>query len=321
MTAAPDPSTSEPQATGGSVPAVVAITGASGLIGSALSARLRSHGAEVVHLVRREPSDDLPERVREVRWNPREGALDADDLRDVDAVVNLAGAGIGDRRWTASYQEEIRHSRVAGTDTLVRVLAQLDPLPRLLSGSAIGFYGDRGDEVLTEASSSGDGFLADVCRQWEAATAPLEAAGASVAHLRTGIVLSRNGGAMARLLPLARFGLAGPLGRGTQYWSWITLHDVVGALDFLLSRPEVTGPVNICGPTPTPQREVVDHLGDHLHRPTVLPAPTPALRLALGKMASDILSSQRALPEALAVAGFRHEHDTLDAALSWLLKS
>lgn len=300
-------------------PSVVAITGASGMIGSALSQRLRGHGSRVVHLVRREPRADVPAGVREVHWSPTEGELDPAALADVTAVVNLAGAGIGDRRWTSSYQEEIRRSRVAGTDTLVQALLQLDEAPHLVSGSAIGYYGDRDAEVLTEASDHGDGFLADVCREWEGATAPLEAAGGSVAHLRTGIVLSTDGGAMARLLPLARLGLAGPLGSGRQFWSWITLHDVVRSIEFLLQRPEVVGPVNICGPTPAEQRQVVSAIGAQLHRPTLLPAPTPALRVVLGKMSSDILSSQRALPTVLDEAGFRHDHPDLESAVSWLL--
>lgn len=297
----------------------VAITGASGLIGSALSTALRERGDSVVHLVRREPATELPDGVTEVSWDPSQGRLEAADLSGVDTVVNLAGAGIGDKRWTTAYKETIRSSRVDSTVTVSAAVAALDPVPRLLSASAVGIYGDRGTDVLTEDSQDGAGFLSEVCRDWEGATWQAEQAGSRIAFLRTGIVLSPEGGAMARLLPLARFGLAGPLGKGEQYWSWVTLHDVVRALLFLIDRPQLTGPVNITGPVPAPQAEVVKALGEQLHRPTVLPAPTIALRLALGEMASDILGSQRALPTVLTEAGFTFEHADLDEAMAWLL--
>jgi hypothetical protein len=297
----------------------VAITGASGLIGGALSAALRDRGDEVVHLVRRDPADDTPPGVTEVRWDPGQGLLDPASIEGVDAVVHLAGAGLGDHRWTEDYKRLIRSSRVEGTATVSSAVAALDPHPRFLSGSAMGYYGSRGDDVLTEESQNGIGFLAEVCRDWEAATWQAEQAGASVAHTRMGIVLAPRGGAMARLLPLARFGLAGPLGSGRQYWSWITLHDAVRALIFLVDHEEVTGPVNVTAPEPTPQAEVVRALGEHLRRPTVLRAPTIALRLALGEMAVEILGSQRALPTVLTEAGFRWDHGDLDDAIDWLL--
>lgn len=297
----------------------VAITGASGLIGGALSAALRDRGDEVVHLVRRDPAHDTPPGVTEVRWDPGQGLLDPDSIEGVDAVVHLAGAGLGDHRWTEDYKRLIRSSRVEGTATVSSAVAALDPHPRFLSGSAMGYYGSRGDDVLTEESQNGTGFLAEVCRDWEAATWQAEQAGASVAHTRMGIVLAPRGGAMARLLPLARFGLAGPLGSGRQYWSWITLHDAVRALIFLVDHEEVTGPVNVTAPEPTPQAEVVRALGEHLRRPTVLRAPTIALRLALGEMAVEILGSQRALPTVLTEAGFRWDHGDLDDAIDWLL--
>lgn len=297
----------------------VAITGASGLIGGALSAALRDRGDEVVHLVRRDPADDTPPGVTEVRWDPGQGLLDPASIEGVDAVVHLAGAGLGDHRWTEDYKRLIRSSRVEGTATVSSAVAALDPHPRFLSGSAMGYYGSRGDDVLTEESQNGTGFLAEVCRDWEAATWQAEQAGASVAHTRMGIVLAPRGGAMARLLPLARFGLAGPLGSGRQYWSWITLHDAVRALIFLVYHEEVTGPVNVTAPEPTPQAEVVRALGEHLRRPTVLRAPTIALRLALGEMAVEILGSQRALPTVLTEAGFRWDHGDLDDAIDWLL--
>jgi len=300
-------------------PRLVAITGSSGMIGSALSESLRERGDRVVHLVRREPvSEDLPEGVQERRWSPEEHDLDPDTLEGVDAVVHLAGAGIGDHRWTASYKDQIRRSRIDGTETICGAVAELQQPVRMVSGSAIGYYGSRGDDVLTEESGLGEGFLAEVCRDWEAATWRAQQAGASVALARTGIVLWPGGGAMARMLPLAKYGLAGPLGSGKQYWAWITLHDEVRALMFLIDRPGITGPVNLAAPTPQPQADVVKALGEQLNRPAVIPAPTIALRVALGEMAGDILGSQRALPTVLTEAGFSWDHEDLDAAMAWL---
>ncbi len=296
----------------------VAITGASGLIGSALSASLRGRGDQVIHLVRRDPAAAPAEGVTEVRWDPARHQVDTESLVGVDAVVHLAGAGLGDKRWTEDYKRTIRSSRVDGTSTISRAVAALDPVPRLVSGSAMGIYGHRGDDVLTEESTLGEDFLAGVCQDWEAATRPAEEAGSAVSHLRTGLVLSRDGGAMGRLLPLARLGLAGPLGKGDQYWSWITLHDHVRAVQFLLDHPEITGPVNAGGPHPDPQRDVVAALGRQLHRPAVLPAPTIALRLALGEMASDILGSIRMVPAVLQEAGFEFDHPDLESAMAWL---
>lgn len=298
----------------------VAVTGASGLIGSALSQALRARGDEVVHLVRREPvTDGLPTGVREVAWDPGEGRLEAESLQGADALVHLAGAGIGDHRWTEKYKRAIRESRTEGTSAVAGAVAAFPSRVRLLSGSAVGYYGDRGSDVLTEESSLGRGFLAEVCRDWEAATWRAEQAGAQVAHLRTGIVLSRQGGAMAKMMPLAKSGLAGPLGTGKQYWPWITLHDHVRAMLFLLDHPDLTGAVNVTGPQPDRQAAVVKALGERLHRPALLPAPTIALRLALGQMAAEILGSQRALPTVLSDAGFRWDHPDLDSAMAWLV--
>ena len=312
----------------------VAITGASGLIGTALSEALRGRGDQVIHLVRRAPRasheagtpsappgapPSLGAPLREVRWEP--GAdLDPDVLAGVDGVVHLAGAGIGDHRWTAARKRLLRSSRLEGTGTISRAVAALpvESRPRLLSASAVGFYGDRGSDVLTEESEHGEGFLAELCREWEAATSPAEQAGAAVAHLRTGIVLAPHGGAIARIMPLAKAGLAGPLGRGDQYWSWITLHDHVRAVLFLLDHPSVTGPVNLTGPEPTTQTGVVKALAEKLNRPAVVPAPTVALRLVLGEMAGEILTSQRALPTVLTDAGFTWDHPELGPAMDWL---
>lgn len=300
----------------------VAITGASGLIGSALSEALLARGDQVLHLVRRAPSDQpRTAGVREAQWDPQRGELDPSVLDGADAVVHLAGAGVGNHRWTQSYKREILDSRVDGTRAVADAVAAQSVPVRLLSGSAVGYYGDRGADVLTEESGLGTGFLAEVCRDWEAATWPAERAGASVAHLRTGIVLSREGGAMAKLMPLAKAGLAGPLGSGKQFWAWITLHDHVRALMFLVDHPGVTGPVNLTGPEPDSQSEVVKALGGQLRRPAVLPAPTLALKLALGQMAAEILGSQRALPTVLTEAGFAWDHADLGAAMAWLVSA
>lgn len=292
----------------------IAVTGSSGLIGTPLLAALTERGDEVVRLVRHPPR--TPD---EVQWDPTSRHLDPGALTGVDGVVHLAGAGIGDKRWTPSYKREILSSRTDGTHAIASAIARADHEVRLVSGSAVGFYGDRGDEELTEDNPAGTGFLTDVVLAWEAATAPAVEAGAAVALARTGIVLSRDGGAMGRLLPLARLGLAGPLGSGRQFWPWITLHDEVAALLHLLDRPDVTGPVNVVGPAPARQRDVVAEIGRALHRPTVLPAPSIALKVVLGEFASDILGSQRIVGEVLQDSGFEHTHPDLASAVSWLL--
>ena len=291
----------------------VAITGASGLIGSALSAFLRERGDEVVHLVRREPRTSF-----EIGWDPASRTLDPGALSGLTAVVHLAGAGVGDHRWTPSYKKEILSSRVNGTATVATALANLGEPIALVSGSAIGAYGNRGDETLTEDSKTGQGFLADVVHAWEAATAPAQAAGLRVVHARTGVVLAHDGGAMARVLPLARLGLAGPLGNGRQYWSWITLHDELRALTHLIDQ-DLSGPVNLVSSQPMRQAEVMKILGAQLGRPAVLPAPALALKIALGEFASDVLGSQRILPSVLTASGFVFDHDTVESAMRWLV--
>ena len=291
----------------------VAISGASGLIGSALSAFLRARGHEVVHLVRRQPRAGY-----EIGWDPATRTLDPGELSGVTAVVHLAGAGVGDHRWTAAYKHEILASRVDGTATIATALADLGEPIALVSGSAMGAYGDRGDELLTEDSEMGHGFLADVVRAWESATKPAQDAGLRVAHARTGLVLAPNGGAMERVLRLARFGLAGPLGSGRQYWSWITLHDEVRALAHLIDQ-DLSGPVNLVSVQPLRQAEVMKVLGAVLGRPAVLPAPTLALKVIMGEFASDILGSQRVLPSVLTASGFVFDHDTIESAMRWLV--
>jgi uncharacterized protein len=291
----------------------IAVTGSSGLIGTALVSALRERGDEAVRLVRRPPR--APD---ELQWDPSTRRLDPAALDGVDGVVHLAGAGVGDRRWSPAHKREVLASRTDSTTAVATAVAQADHPMRLVSGSAVGYYGDRGDEELTEASPPGTGFLADVVLAWEAAARPAVDAGASVAFVRTGIVLSPHGGAMKPLLRLARFGLAGPLGSGRQFWPWITLADEVGALLHLLDHPQVTGPVNLAAPAPARQREVVAALGRALHRPAVLWAPSPALHVVLGEFAGEVLGSQRIVGNALADSGYACSHRDLDTAMRWL---
>ncbi len=295
------------------MPQRVAITGASGLIGTALSAFLRARGDDVVHLVRRPPRDGS-----EIGWDPASRKLDPSDLSGFTAVVHLAGAGVGDHRWTAAYKQELLASRVDGTTTVATALADLGEPIALVSASAIGIYGDRGERTLTEDSEAGQGFLAGVAQAWEAATAPAKDAGLRVVNARTGLVLTPLGGAMARVLPLARLGLAGPLGSGRQYWSWITLHDEIRALAHLIDQ-DLAGPVNLVSPQPLHQAEVMKALGAVLGRPAVLPAPALALKVYLGGFAGDILASERILPSVLTASGFVFDHDNIEAAMRWLV--
>jgi uncharacterized protein (TIGR01777 family) len=294
----------------------VAVTGASGLIGTALTTHLRTRGDEVVSFVRRRPRSPA-----ERPWEPTPGGMDPAHLADIDAVVHLAGAGVGAKRWTAAYKKKILHSRVDGTTAVAEAIAAADRPIRLVSGSAVGFYGDRGDELLDESSAPGIGFLADVVRAWESATAAAAESGAPVACIRTGLVMAQDGGAFEQLVTLARLGLGGPLGNGRQWWPWITLPDHVRAVAHLLDRPEITGPVNLVGPAAATQRDVATAIARAFHRPALLPAPAIALRAALGEFAEDILGSQRATPGVLTRTGFRHEHPTLFTAVDWLTRS
>lgn len=292
----------------------IAVAGSSGLIGGALCRSLRERGDDVVRLVRR------PVAARdEVEWDPSSRHLDPAVLAGVDAVINLAGAGLGDRRWSPEFKSELIRSRTDGTTALAEAIASTGRPIALLNGSAVGYYGDRGDEVLTEQSPAGSGFLTDLVHAWEGATEPARAAGAPVALLRTGIVMAAEGDAFTKLLLLTRLGLGGPLGSGRQFWSWITLADHVRAIEHVLDN-RLEGPANLTGPEPARQREVVAEMGRQLHRPTVLPAPGFAIRAVVGEMAGDILSSQRALPTVLAQSGFVHEHATLPDAVNWMLK-
>lgn len=295
----------------------IAVTGASGLIGSALVPHLRSAGHDVVRLVRRPAS--APD---EVTWDPQAGTVDLDGLAGTDAVIHLAGAGVGDHRWTDDYKREILDSRVSGTHTIVKAMTSLDPLPRvLISASAIGWYGDTGDRTVDETAPAGTGFLADVVRAWEAAADPARTAGVRVVHPRTGLVVSGEGGAWARMFPLFRLGLGGKLGDGRQYWSWISLRDEIRALEFLLEREDLAGPVNLTGPTPVTNAEVTSVMGSVMHRPTVLPAPAFALKAVLGEFSTEVLGSARVVPGVLAEAGFSFEDPTIESAIRSALAS
>ena len=288
----------------------LALAGGSGFLGSALVPVLRADGHQVLRLVRRQPR-----AADEVRWDPGAGEVDLDALAGVDAAINLAGAPIGARRWTAGYKGVIRDSRVDSTATLAGALARLDPAPRvLLAASAAGYYGDTGTIPVDESAPVGATFLADVLRQVEAATGPARDAGVRVVLLRTGVVLHPDGGPLARMFPLLRLGLGGPLGSGRQYWSWISLLDELRAIRFLLTAENLAGPVNLTAPHPVPNREVIAALGRALHRPTLLPVPAAALRAALGELAGEALLSQRVLPRRLLNAGFTYAHPDITAA-------
>jgi uncharacterized protein (TIGR01777 family) len=293
----------------------IAITGASGLIGSALTSSLEDDGHDVVAVVRRRPA------VGEVRWDPAAGELDAAGLEGLDGVVHLAGAGIAERRWTEDRKQELLESRTKSTTLLADALASLSaPPPVLVGGSAIGWYGDRPGEVLTEADEQGGGFLADLVAQWEASYAPAEAAGIRVAKARTGIVLARDGGALKPQLPLFKLGLGGRLGPGGQVQSWITLDDEVRALRFLLEH-DVAGPVNLTAPNPVTNGEMAKAIGRAVHRPVVLPTPTFGPKLLFGSQLVEelLLYSQDVRPAALQEAGFEHHDTDLDEALTSVL--
>jgi hypothetical protein len=292
----------------------VAVTGASGLIGSALTASLRDSGDQVVTLVRRTPAS-----ASEIAWDPLTpmGSLAPGALDGTDAVVHLAGAGIADHRWTDSYKEEIRSSRVDGTRALSEFLAAMDQPPAvLLSGSAIGWYGDTGRQEVDESAPAGAGFLAGVVRDWEAAADLARQGGIRVATLRTGIVISRHGGVLARLLLPFRLGLGARLGPGTQFMSWVTLADWIGAARFLLDHQEISGPVNLTAPKPETNAAFTAALAGALHRPALLSIPSPVLTVALGEVTSDLMTSARVMPRVLQAAGFGFAHPDLRAALA-----
>ena len=297
----------------------VAIAGSSGLIGTALVKHLRENGFRVIRLVRRAPTG--PD---EVTWDPAAHRLDPASLDGVHAVVNLAGAGIGDHRWTPRYKAELVSSRVDATATVVDTLLALDDGPRILvNGSAMGYYGDRGDQELPETASAGTGFIPDLVTRWEgeAQRAELDSGGAiRVAMTRTSLVMAPKGGAFGKLLPLLRLGLGGPLGDGKQWWSWITLADTVAAVEHLIEA-DVRGPVNLASPSPTRNGELTREIARAMNRPALLPAPGFALRAAVGEFSSEILTSARLRPEVLQRSGFDFLHATPTDAARWLTTS
>jgi len=299
----------------------IAVSGASGLIGSALCASLRQDGHTVLALVRRPAAGPA-----EISWDPTGQGLDPAALADVDAVVHLAGAGVGDRRWTKRYKQTILRSRVEGTTAISTALAAAQARPRvLLSSSAIGYYGDTGDRAVDETAGPGTDFLAEVCVAWEAATAAAESMPETrVVHLRTGLVCTPRGGFLGRQLPLFQLGLGGRLGSGRQYWSWISLLDEVRAIRFLLEDERgssVHGPVNLTGPAPVTNAEFTRALARAVHRPAIAVVPPIALKIALGEFATvGVLAGQQVLPHVLTAARFQWQHPQVDPALAWVLE-
>lgn len=294
----------------------VAVTGSHGLIGSWLTARLRSDGHSIVALVRGTPG------VGEVRWDPQERTLLDRALTGIDAMVHLAGAGVGDHRWSERYKQEILTSRVKGTALVSEAIAALPQPPTvMLSASAVGYYGIRGDEVLTEDSGPGAGFLAGVCRQWEAATVSAQSAGIRVIHLRTGVVLSAAGGALKKQLPLFRAGLGARLGDGRHYLSWITRRDAIAAMSFLL-QSDIAGAINVSSLQPVLNADFTKALGRAVRRPAVLAVPATALRTVVGRemTAEFFLASQRCLPQRLSTSGFVFADSALSDALTTALE-
>lgn len=291
----------------------VAVTGASGLIGTALTQHLGGDNIEVTRLVRRPAG-----RSGELQWDPAApgGGLDPAAMSGLDAVVHLSGAGVADQRWTETRKQELRASRIASTTALVSAMAAAAEPPRLLlAGSAVGWYGDTGGRAVDETAPNGAGFLAGLVRDWEAAAEPAAEAGIRVVHLRSGVVLSSRGGMLPRLLVPFRFGLGARIGAGTQYLSWITLTDHLRAVRFLLGREELSGPVNLTAPAPVTNAELTTALAAMLHRPAALRVPSAVLRLALGEVSSELLGSARVLPARLEQAGFEFCYPAIGPAL------
>ncbi len=294
-----------------SLPQRIAITGASGLIGTALVGHLKSEGHTVQRFVRRPVV--APD---EIQWDPKTGYVDIEALRGVDAVIHLAGVGVGDKRWSKKYKAEILNSRLLGTTAIARAVSEVKPQV-FISASAIGWYGESGNRAVVESDRVGDDFLAAVCREWEAA-ADL-AQGVRTVKIRTGLVLDPTGGALGKMLPLFRLGLGGKLGNGKQWWSWITLHDVIRAISFLLEG-KIEGPVNLTSPNPVTNQEFTSALARAMHRPALFPAPAIGLKIALGGFSSEILGSKKVMPQELTNAGFTWDYPHITNALTALIE-
>ncbi|QLL23524.1 TIGR01777 family protein [Actinobacteria bacterium IMCC25003] len=294
-----------------SVPQRIAITGASGLIGTALVGHLKSEGHTVQRFVRRPVV--APD---EIQWDPKSGYVDIEALRGVDAVIHLAGVGVGDKRWSKKYKSEILNSRLLGTTAMAHAVNEVKPQV-FISASAIGWYGESGNRSVVEADRVGDDFLAAVCREWEGAADLVT--DVRTVKIRTGLVLDPTGGALGKMLPLFRLGLGGKLGNGKQWWSWITLHDVIRAITFLLEN-RVSGPVNLTSPNPVTNQEFTSALARAMHRPALFPAPAIALKIALGGFSSEILGSKKVIPQALTDAGFTWDYPHITNALTALIQ-
>lgn len=295
----------------------VAVTGASGLVGKVLVDSLTGGGATVKSIVRRTPDS----YDSQIQWDTKNGFVNPERLEGLDAVIHLAGEPIAEGRWNDRKKARIRDSRIEGTATLAKALAGTTNKPRVLvSASAIGFYGNRGDEELTESSAVGTGFLPDVCGGWEEATKPAEDAGIRVVHVRIGIVLTKDGGALGAMLLPFKMGVGGIMGNGKQYWSWVSIEDLVSVIEFAVANDSISGPVNAVSPTPATNREFTKAMGRALSRPTIFPMPGFAARMVIGEMADALLlSSARVLPQRLIDAGFEFQHSDLDAALTHAL--
>jgi uncharacterized protein len=289
----------------------IAVTGASGLVGSGLVKLLQIEGHEVFAMVRRPAQSP-----NELSWDPATGGVDTGRLSKMDAVIHLAGEGIADKRWTPEQKRKIRESRVDATYKLATAIAACSPRPSVfITASAVGFYGNRGEEILTEEDPIGTGFLAELCHDWENATLPAAASEVRVAHARIGMVLSTRGGALAKLLPIFKLGAGGPLGNGQQYMSWIDELDLTRAISFLLKN-DVKGPVNMTSPNPVTNKEFTRVLGKVLRRPAFLPVPPFALQAAMGEVANELLfSSQKVMPAVLQKAGFEFKYPDLEQSL------
>lgn len=292
--------------------AVIAIAGSSGLIGSALVSALRAADHRVLRIVRRAPSN-----ADELHWHPDTGEFDPAGLRGVDAVVNLCGVNVGEKRWSGAFKQSLRDSRITPTEVLSAAAVEAG-VGTLVNASAVGYYGDTGDRTVTETSPPGAGFLAQLCVDWEAATATAQQGGLRVVLVRTGLVLAPSGGVLGRLRPLFSFGLGARLGNGRQYMPWISMEDEIRALLFAISRDELSGPLNLTGPAPVTNAEFTAALGRAVNRPTPWPLPGLVLRAALGEFADEgLLIGQRAIPAALERAGFQFHHNTIGEALTY----